>query len=136
MNFLLMYDYFSKYPYEEKLESMKVSLGTEMPKTSKYLLIAAYIASFVSPKNDKRLFCIKSSKQKKKIQVSNGNRTDSKIVSLVGPKQFTLNRLLSIFSALSGQRNWLTTSILQQVGVLFIYSLYIYCLFFGILIHS
>lgn len=108
----------SKYPHEDKLESMQLCVDTELSRTAKFLLIASYIASFVSAKNDKRLFCIKSSKQKKKIQIPNGNQTENKVSSLLGPKHFSLNRLLSIYSALCGRRVCFTTSVLQQIAFL------------------
>lgn len=109
---------FSLLPHAEEYESMKISADLELPKKTKYLLVAAYIASFVSSKHDKRLFCRQSSKRKKSNKNPSGDCPENKIASLLGPRQFTLNRVLNIFSALTAQRNLLTASLLQQVKIL------------------
>ncbi|GAB1606625.1 origin recognition complex subunit 5-like [Argonauta hians] len=66
----------------------------ELPFYSKYLLTAAYLASYNPAKTDRRFFSKKSTKALGAHCKKKGARTSS---HLLGPKLFTLDRLMAIF---------------------------------------
>ena len=67
----------------------------ELPFYSKFLLIAAFLASYNPAKSDKRFFVKHHGKQRK---TASSVRTKEKLNSqLTGPKPFPLERLLAIF---------------------------------------
>lgn len=71
-------------------------MTTELPFYSKFLLLAAYLASYNPPKTDHRFFVknqgrTRRKKPKKKNEVN---------IHLLGPKPFVLDRLLAIFYAI------------------------------------
>ena len=67
----------------------------ELPFYSKFLLIAAFLASYNPAKSDKRFFVKHHGKQRK---TASSIRTKEKLNSqLTGPKPFPLERLLAIF---------------------------------------
>ena len=67
----------------------------ELPFYSKFLLIAAFLASYNPAKSDKRFFVKHHGKQRKTVS---SMRTKEKLNSqLTGPKPFPLERLLAIF---------------------------------------
>ena len=73
-------------------------LSVELPFFSKYLLIAAYIASYNPVKSDKRFFMKHHGKFKKRAQRKTASVAAHKRSSqLLGPKQFPLDRMLAIF---------------------------------------
>lgn len=71
----------------------------QLPTYGKYILIAAFIASYNPPKDDKRLFVKNHGKQRKRLNAEKHKRTD-KISIQCGPKAFKIDRLLAIFYAL------------------------------------
>nr|QKG02512.1 Orc5 [Locusta migratoria] len=79
----------------DQLSSQEFALSFELPYYSKYFLIAAYLASYIPSKLDKALFMKRKDKKKKKRV----NRSKNDILSdmLLGPKPFTVDRLLAIF---------------------------------------
>lgn len=72
-----------------------ISRACELPFYSKYLLIAAFLASYNPAKTDKRFFVKHHGKQRKTSQsIKAKERLNSQ---LTGPKPFPLERLLAIF---------------------------------------
>ena len=70
-------------------------LNIELPFYSKFLLIAAFLASYNPAKSDKRFFVKSHGKQKKTMS---SIKAKEKLNSqLTGPKPFPLERLLAIF---------------------------------------
>lgn len=85
-----------------------------MPYYAKYFLIAAYIASFNSPKYDRQLFVKASNKRKKSKPPKLSENSTSE---LVGPKIFSLDRLLAIFYAIIEENTNMTANLLAQVKI-------------------
>ena len=80
----------------------------DLPYYTKYLLLAAYLASFNPPKTD-ALFFMKATEHKKKRRKRNTNTTSSTLSSrknrkvprhLLAPSAFPLDRLLAILHAI------------------------------------
>ena len=70
-------------------------LSIELPFYSKFLLIAAFLASYNPAKSDKRFFVKHHGKQKKTaMSIKAKEKLNSQ---LTGPKPFPLERLLAIF---------------------------------------
>jgi origin recognition complex subunit 5 len=70
----------------------------ELPFYAKYLLIAAYLASYNPAKDDKRLFMKYHGKKNKTMRdVKKKNKVAEQLNTLLGPKPFTFDRLLAIF---------------------------------------
>ena len=63
-----------------------------MPSFSKFLLIAAYLASYNQPKTDKRFFLKNAGKIKKRARVIKGPDIKQK---MVGPLTFSIDRLIA-----------------------------------------
>lgn len=91
-------------------------LALDLPYYAKYFLIAAYLASYNSQRDDKRLFVKNHGKQKKRI-VQNKKKENS-MYGLLGPKPFSLDRLLAIFYAIIDENASLTANLLSQVSSL------------------
>lgn len=99
---------------DEKTKFEKLAL--DLPYYAKYFLIAAYIASFNLPKYDRQLF-VKSSNKKRKTDRLN-NKTENSASQLVGPKVFSLDRLLAIFYAIIEENTNMTANLLAQINTL------------------
>jgi origin recognition complex subunit 5 len=97
---------------DEKIKFEKFAL--DLPYYAKYFLIAAYIASFNSPKYDRKLF-VKASNKRKKTKLP--KKSDNSISELVGPKNFSLDRLLAIFYAIIEENTNMTANLLAQVKI-------------------
>ena len=69
----------------------------ELPSSWKYLILASYLASNNSKETDDYIFAMKKKGRRKKEKVG----TDYTKIVKVGPKAFSLERLLSIFSQIS-----------------------------------
>ncbi|XP_050422791.1 origin recognition complex subunit 5 isoform X2 [Adelges cooleyi] len=93
-------------------------LALDLPYYAKYFLIAAYIASFNLPKYDRRLFVKGSDKRKKRFNTKNSKKTENTTSDLVGPKIFSLDRLLAIFYAIIDENTNMTANLLAQVNTL------------------
>ncbi|XP_014677965.1 PREDICTED: origin recognition complex subunit 5-like [Priapulus caudatus] len=87
--------------------------SVELPYYSKFLLIAAYLASYNPAKSDRRFF---SKGRVKRTKQTKGKKTASS--QLLGPKIFALNRLLAIFYAIGDERIVPTANIFTQVSSL------------------
>ncbi|XP_023289559.1 origin recognition complex subunit 5 [Orussus abietinus] len=90
----------------------KLALSFELPFYAKYLLIAAFLASYNPAKEDKRLFLKQSSKRKKRIP-TNKKPIIARMSS--GPRQFPLTRMLAIFCAIIDEKVDLNASLLAQI---------------------
>ncbi len=88
----------------------------ELPFYTKYLLLASYLCSYVPQKFDKKLFCKKSSKKKKSKRAPS---YDTKLNWLVGPKAFSLNRLLAVFFAIVEEKSNISANLLSQVYIVY-----------------
>ncbi|XP_061394705.1 origin recognition complex subunit 5 [Musca vetustissima] len=97
----------------------KLAQTFELPFYGKYLLIAAFLASHNSAKEDKRLFVKHHGKQRKRMQSVNAKaKVAEKMSSSLGPKSFSLDRLLAIFYAILDEKVGLTCNLLSQISTL------------------
>lgn len=87
-------------------------MALDLPYYAKYFLIAAYIASFNPPIYDRQLF-VKASNKKRKLKIP--KKSENSIRELVGPKTFSLDRLLAIFYAIIEENTNMTANLLAQV---------------------
>ncbi|XP_013193881.2 origin recognition complex subunit 5 [Amyelois transitella] len=112
------------YNFENTLKDELTSTKTfaqsfELPYYAKFLLIAAYLASYNPPKEDKRLFMKNHGKQRKRLQqVKAKAKISEKLNTQLGPKMFTLDRLLAIFYAILEDKIGLTSNLLAQIATL------------------
>ncbi|XP_017855254.2 origin recognition complex subunit 5 [Drosophila busckii] len=102
---------------EQSVRQLAQSL--ELPYYGKYLLIAAFLASHNSAKQDKRLFVKHHGKQRKRMQSVNAKaKTVEKMSTTLGPKSFSIDRLLAIFYAILDEKVGLTCNLLSQISTL------------------
>lgn len=112
------------YNFENTLKEELTSTKTfaqsfELPYYAKYLLIASYLASYNPPKEDKRLFMKYHGKKRKRLQqVRAKAKITEKLNTQLGPKVFTLDRLLAIFYAILEEKIGLTSNLLAQIATL------------------
>ncbi|XP_038068907.1 origin recognition complex subunit 5-like isoform X2 [Patiria miniata] len=86
----------------------------ELPFYSKYLLIAAYLASYNPARYDRRFF----SKNSGKVKKSAVNRKKETSHQLLGPRAFPLDRLMAIFYSIVDSRVAPTANIFSQISSL------------------
>lgn len=84
----------------------------ELPFYSKFLLLAAYMASYNPPSTDRRYFVKNQGKGKKRRNCSQKEKPNN---HLLGPKQFPLNRMLAIFYAIVDERVAPSAMIFSQI---------------------
>ncbi|XP_033646773.1 origin recognition complex subunit 5-like [Asterias rubens] len=103
---------------QQGLPSQPSSLSSraqiELPFYSKYLLIAAYLASYNPARYDRRFF----SKHHGKIKKSAVNRKKETSHQLLGPKAFPLDRLMAIFYSIVDSRVAPTANVFSQISSL------------------
>ncbi|KAJ8381753.1 hypothetical protein SKAU_G00025310 [Synaphobranchus kaupii] len=87
----------------------------ELPYYSKYLLIAAYLASYNPARTDRRFFLKHHGKIKKTNFLKKHEKTSN---HLLGPKPFPLDRLLAIFYSVVDSRVAPTASVFSQISSL------------------
>ncbi|CAL1568505.1 unnamed protein product [Knipowitschia caucasica] len=87
----------------------------ELPYYSKFLLIAAYLASYNPARTDKRFFLKHHGKIKKTNFLKKNEKTSN---HLLGPKPFPLDRMLAIFYSVVDSRVAPTASIFSQISSL------------------
>lgn len=92
----------------------KLALSFELPFYAKYMLIAAYLASYNPAKYDKHIFMKQSSKRRKKIRSIKKTREDAQKRSRV----FTISRMLAIFCAILDERVDINASLLAQISTM------------------
>uniref|UniRef100_A0A5S6R5E9 Origin recognition complex subunit 5 C-terminal domain-containing protein n=1 Tax=Trichuris muris TaxID=70415 RepID=A0A5S6R5E9_TRIMR len=88
----------------------------ELPLHAKFLLIAAYIASYNPPKSDRRFFVKKG--DRKKISRRELRWDDRKSAHVAGPHAFPLERMFAIFLVIVGEPLEITVDIFGLVGSL------------------
>lgn len=104
---------------EELISTKTFAQSFELPYYTKYLLIAAYLASYNPSKEDKRLFMKNHGKRRKRLQeVRAKAKISEKLNTQLGPKAFTLDRLLAIFYAILEHKIGLTSNLLSQIATL------------------
>ncbi|XP_034475044.1 origin recognition complex subunit 5 [Drosophila innubila] len=97
----------------------QLAQSLELPYYGKYLLIAAFLASHNSAKQDKRLFVKNHGKQRKRMQTVNAKAKNAeKMSTTLGPKSFSIDRLLAIFYAILDEKVGLTCNLLSQISTL------------------
>uniref|UniRef100_A0A672RDU2 Origin recognition complex, subunit 5 n=1 Tax=Sinocyclocheilus grahami TaxID=75366 RepID=A0A672RDU2_SINGR len=87
----------------------------ELPYYSKFLLIAAYLASFNPARTDRRFFLKSHGKIRKTNFLKKHEKTSN---HLLGPKPFPLDRLMAIFYSVVDSRVAPTASIFSQISSL------------------
>ncbi|XP_055046614.2 origin recognition complex subunit 5 isoform X1 [Misgurnus anguillicaudatus] len=87
----------------------------ELPYYSKFLLIAAYLASFNPARTDRRFFLKSHGKIKKTNFLKKHEKTSN---HLLGPKPFPLDRLMAIFYSVVDSRVAPTACIFSQIASL------------------
>lgn len=97
----------------------KLAQSLELPFYAKYLLIAAYLASYNPAKEDKRLFMkYHGKKTKSKAGMNAKNKVTEQLNTQLGPKPFPFDRLLAIFYAILDDKVGLNSNLLVQVSSL------------------
>ncbi|XP_055844180.1 origin recognition complex subunit 5 [Episyrphus balteatus] len=105
--------------FEANQSVKKLAQSLELPYYGKYLLIAAFLASHNSAKEDKRLFVKHHGKQRKRLQTVNARaKVSEKMSTSLGPKSFSIDRLLAIFYAILDEKVGLTCNLLAQISTL------------------
>ncbi|XP_053271110.1 origin recognition complex subunit 5 [Pleuronectes platessa] len=97
------------------LRGLSAHTHVELPYYSKFLLIAAYLASYNPARADKRFFLKHAGKIKKTNFLKKNEKTSN---HLLGPKPFPLDRLLAIFYSVVDSRVAPTASIFSQISSL------------------
>ncbi|EDW11919.2 origin recognition complex subunit 5 [Drosophila mojavensis] len=106
-------------PAVEDQSVRKLAQSLELPYYGKFLLIAAFLASHNSAKQDKRLFVKHHGKQRKRMQTVNARAKNvDKMSTTLGPKSFSIDRLLAIFYAILDEKVGLTCNLLSQISTL------------------
>lgn len=96
-----------------------LSASLELPFYSKYLLIAAYLASYNPAKDDKRMFMKQHGKKRKTLRdVASKSKVSEQLNTQLGPKAFSLDRLLAIFYAILDDKVGFNNNLLVQVSSL------------------
>nr|CAI5858351.1 unnamed protein product [Callosobruchus analis] len=91
----------------------------ELPYYAKYLLVAAYLASYNSVKDDKKLFVRNAGKKSKSVrEIRTNSKVSEQLNTQLGPKPFTFDRLLAIFYAILEEKVGFNNNLLVQVSSL------------------
>ncbi|KAL4226958.1 Origin recognition complex subunit 5 [Mactra antiquata] len=98
-----------------QLQGLSHRQHVELPYYSKYLLIAAYLASYNPAKSDRKFFAKHSGKNKKSAQAKKTERTSN---HMLGPKPFALDRLMAIFYSIVEGKVAPTANIFMQISSL------------------
>ncbi|XP_053322467.1 origin recognition complex subunit 5 [Spea bombifrons] len=98
-----------------QLKGLSAHAHVELPYYSKFLLIAAYLASFNPARTDKRFFLKHHGKIKKTDFLKKHEKTTN---HLLGPKPFPLDRLLAILYSIVDSRVAPTANIFSQISSL------------------
>ncbi|XP_062863408.1 origin recognition complex subunit 5 isoform X2 [Trichomycterus rosablanca] len=100
---------------KEPLRGLSAHAHVELPYYSKFLLIAAYLASYNPARTDRRFFLKHHGKIKKTNFLKKHEKTSN---HLLGPKPFPLDRLLAIFYSVVDSRVAPTASVFSQISSL------------------
>lgn len=106
-------------PHASSKPIANLAQNLELPFYAKYLLIAAYLASYNSTKDDKRLF-MKYHGKKRKTQndVKQKSKVSEQLNTQMGPNAFALDRLLAIFYSILEDKVGFNNHLLVQVSSL------------------
>ncbi|KAA1087292.1 hypothetical protein PGT21_028098 [Puccinia graminis f. sp. tritici] len=115
------------YQRQKTIDTLSLSL----PMVARFLLVAAFIASFNPARTDLGLFLtsndgLKKRKARGPRKIQPGQVIRAKIRQrLLGPKMFTIGRLLAIFNAITDQEGikFNEIDVLQQIGTLIQFKL-------------
>lgn len=92
----------------------------ELSASSRYLLVAAFLASYNPGKTDRTFFSRgKGEKTRRRGGKNAANKVTKQPQRLLGPKGFTLERMVSIFHAIIPMSLLHTAQLDQQLGALF-----------------
>lgn len=91
----------------------KLALSFELPYYAKFLLIAAYLASYNPAIEDKRLFMKEGGPKKKRIKKK--IQKHKAMTTMMGPKSFPLRRLIAIFCSIIDSKIDLNAILLTQI---------------------
>ncbi|KAM9824416.1 origin recognition complex subunit 5 [Neosynchiropus ocellatus] len=97
------------------VKGLSAHTHVELPYYSKFLLIAAYLASYNPARTDKRFFVKHHGKVRKTKFLKKNEKTSN---HLLGPKPFPLDRMLAIFYSVVDSRVAPTASIFSQISSL------------------
>ncbi|XP_056434566.1 origin recognition complex subunit 5 [Gadus chalcogrammus] len=97
------------------LKGLSAHAHVELPYYSKFLLIAAYLASYNPARTDRRFFLKHHGKIKKTNFLKKHEKTSN---HLLGPKPFPLDRLLAIFYSVVDSRVAPSASVFSQISSL------------------
>lgn len=90
-----------------------------LPFYAKYLLIAAYLASYNPAKEDRRLFAKDHVKKRKTLAKIRAKEKVTELLNTqLGPKQFTFDRLLAIFFSILDDKVGLCANLMSQISSL------------------
>ncbi|XP_037367193.1 origin recognition complex subunit 5 [Talpa occidentalis] len=95
-----------------QLKGLSAYTHVELPYYSKFILIAAYLASYNPARTDKRFFLKHHGKIKKTNFLKKHEKTSN---HLLGPKPFPLDRLLAILYSIVDSRVAPTANIFSQI---------------------
>nr|KAF6419095.1 origin recognition complex subunit 5 [Rousettus aegyptiacus] len=95
-----------------QLKGLSAYTHVELPYYSKFILIAAYLASYNPARTDKRFFLKHHGKIKKTNFLKKHEKTSN---HLLGPKLFPLDRLLAILYSIVDSRVAPTANIFSQI---------------------
>lgn len=99
--------------------STNINTDILLPFYAKYLLIAAYLASYNPAREDKRLFMKEHDRRRKTLAYTKRSAKVSELLNTqLGPKQFTLDRLLAIFFSVVNERAGLCSNLMSQISSL------------------
>ncbi|KAJ1161837.1 hypothetical protein NDU88_002318 [Pleurodeles waltl] len=98
-----------------QLKGLSAHAHVELPYYSKFLLIAAYLASYNPARTDKRFFVKHHGKIKKTNFLKKHEKTSN---HLLGPKPFPLDRLLAILYSIVDSKVAPTANIFSQISSL------------------
>nr|CAH7729438.1 unnamed protein product [Callosobruchus chinensis] len=91
----------------------------ELPYYAKYLLVAAYLASYNSTKDDKKIFVRNTGKKSKTVrEIKAKSKVSEQLNTQLGPKPFTFDRLLAIFYAILEEKVGFNNNLLVQLSSL------------------
>lgn len=93
----------------------KLALSFELPFYAKFMLIAAYLASYIPMKYDKHIFMKQNSKRRKRTQIK---RKTGEMDSHRKPRVFGISRMLAIFCAILNEKVDINANLLAQISTL------------------
>lgn len=104
-------DFLERNQLSREIESTtKLALSFELPYYAKYLLIAAYLASYNPAKEDRRLFMKQKSHTRKKV-----SKRPATVNPYTGPRNFPISRMLAIFCAILDEKVDINANLLAQI---------------------